>query len=483
MKPRYEIHSIGMPDIVEPMNDSQIEQKNRAARALFSATELVGSNHFETEFGRTVPMTKYAEYAARYQAHFQKQVNRLAEALSKAYADDPKMGTPAQVQAKIAQVCGGECRDSWGNSLSIEPAGWDSTKTYYIVQSAGPDGRFNTSDDYRSYLLFKGRNAVSRSSSQTTAIAVNLEHDRGPFNGLAEIAGTVTDPSGAVVATARVEVREVSSGKVRNAITNAAGQFRLPGMPAGKYVVQVTTPGFRTASQELTLQARDRALLSATLSVGQSSTVVEVTGASPVVQTEMAMLAAPVPAGVAGGVIGGVVNAAKNAMPMRLRVADMQAVNSATLIADKKGSSDAAAAHVRSYFPEALYINPEIITDDEGRASIVIPVADSITTWRMAMLASTTHGALGSSTSSIKVFQDFFVDLDLPVTLTQGDRVSLPVAVYNYSSTRGDVNLKLQADDWFSLVDDVAEKTVSVDSARVAGSQLLWKPAASESSS
>jgi uncharacterized protein YfaS (alpha-2-macroglobulin family) len=47
----------------------------------------------------------------------------------------------------------------------------------------------------------------------------------------------------------------------------------------------------------------------------------------------------------------------------------------------------------------------------------------------MALMASTTHGALGSGTSSIKVFQDFFVDLDLPVTLTQGDRVSIPAAV------------------------------------------------------
>ena len=55
----------------------------------------------------------------------------------------------------------------------------------------------------------------------------------------------------------------------------------------------------------------------------------------------------------------------------------------------------------------------------------------------MAMMASTLHGALGSGTSSLKVFQDFFVDLDLPVTLTQGDRVSIPVAVYNYSGGRG----------------------------------------------
>jgi uncharacterized protein YfaS (alpha-2-macroglobulin family) len=127
---------------------------------------------------------------------------------------------------------------------------------------------------------------------------------------------------------------------------------------------------------------------------------------------------------------------------------------------------------VRSYFPEALYINPEIITDHDGRASISIPLADSITTWRMAMLASTTHGALGSGTSSIKVFQDFFVDLDMPATVTQGDRVSIPVAAYNYSGAAGNVNLQLQSGDWYSLIDDVPEKTIAVDAGRVGASQF-----------
>jgi uncharacterized protein YfaS (alpha-2-macroglobulin family) len=471
MKPRYEIHSIGMSEIVEPVEESKAEQRNRAARALFSATEMVGANKFETEFGRTVPMTKYQEYAGRYRDHFQKQVNRLAEALSKSYEADPKRGNAEQVHARILQACGTDCRDSWGNNLTFEPVRWGSITTYYMVRSAGPDGQFNTADDLQTYLLFKGRNAIGRPASQTTAIQLKLEHDRGPFNGLAEIAGTVTDPSGAVVSLASVEVREVSSGRIRNAITNATGQFLLAGVPAGRYVVQVTTRGFRVARQEVTLQARDRAVLSATLSVGQSSEVVEVTGSSPVIQTEMAMAAVRVPGvAMAGGNVGGPIGnlriEGRNVMDLKQKAAD-----SATLAKDKKEDSS-SSAHVRSYFPEALYINPEIITDQNGVASITIPLADSITTWRMAMLASTTHGALGSATSSLKVFQDFFVDLDLPVTLTQGDRVSIPVAVYNYSGTRGDVSLKLQHDDWFSLVDDVPDKSVAVDSARVGGSQF-----------
>jgi hypothetical protein len=474
MKPRYEIHSIDIPEILEPAEESKAEQRDRAARALFSATEMVTENKFETEFGRTVPMTKYQEYAARYRAHFQKQVNQLAEAFNKAYADDPKMGDPAQIHAKILQACGAECRDSWGNTLTFDPANWDSTKTYYVVRSAGPDGQINTGDDLQEYLLFRGRNAIGRSSSQTSAMAVTLEHDRGPFNGRAEIVGTVTDSTGAVVSHASVEVQEVSGGKTRHASTTAAGQFSLPGLPVGKYVVQVTMPGFKIARQELAVRARDRAVLAATLSVGQASEVVEVTGASPVMETEMAMVAVRVPgaamAGVAGGVVGAVIGGSLKGRDFRQTAqVQAQAADSSSLARNGSGSP---TAHVRSYFPEALYINPEIITDEGGSASITIPVADSITTWRMAMLASTAHGALGSATSSLKVFQDFFVDLDLPVTLTQGDRVSIPVAAYNYTGARGEVSLQLQPDDWFSLVDDVPEKSVTVDSGRVGGSQF-----------
>src|SRR5664280_1310225 len=81
MKPRFEIHSIGMPDIVEPVEAARAGQRDRAARALFAATEVVSGNKFETEFGRTVPQTKSAEYAARYQQRFQ----QLAEQLTRAY--------------------------------------------------------------------------------------------------------------------------------------------------------------------------------------------------------------------------------------------------------------------------------------------------------------------------------------------------------------------------------------------------------------
>jgi uncharacterized protein YfaS (alpha-2-macroglobulin family) len=342
LKPRYEIHSIGMPEIVEPVAQAQARQRDRAARALFAATEMVSANKFETELGRTVPMAKYVEYTGRYQTRFLAQVRQLSA------SDLVKAGGP-------------EVRDAWGTNLRVEDGRWPQ-KRFYLVRSAGPDKRFDTGDDLGAYVEVQ--------------------------------------PAGTVVIMER---------------------FRL----------------------QLGVFAGERPLNGRVDGIGL---------------------------GFGGGVAGGLPMAAPVMAARASLVAERAAVvNTATVLKDK---AEPSAPRVRSYFPEALYINPEIITDQNGVASISIPLADSITTWRMAMLASTARGALGSGTSSIKVFQDFFVDLDLPITLTQGDRVSIPVAVYNYSGASADVSLKLQADDWFSLVQDIADKTVAVDSGRVGSSQF-----------
>ncbi|MDP7129672.1 MAG: alpha-2-macroglobulin family protein, partial [Planctomycetota bacterium] len=60
---------------------------------------------------------------------------------------------------------------------------------------------------------------------------------------------------------------------------------------------------------------------------------------------------------------------------------------------------------------------PELITDAAGRAQLEIPLADSITTWRLSMSAVSGTGELGSATKGLRVFQDFFVDIDFPVAL------------------------------------------------------------------
>jgi len=96
-----------------------------------------------------------------------------------------------------------------------------------------------------------------------------------------------------------------------------------------------------------------------------------------------------------------------------------------------------------------------LITDDQGGAELPVSFADSITTWRLSVSASSLAGALGGVSAPLRVFQDFFVDIDLPIALTQNDEVAFPVAVYNYLKEPQTLKLDLQSEPWFELTDDL----------------------------
>jgi hypothetical protein len=470
MKPRYEIHSIGMPEIVEPVAQAQAVRRDRAARALFAATELVNMNRFETEIGRTIPQTKSAAYRQRYQERFLLDIQQLSDALGR---------VSMQNAGDLTKASGPEFHDAWDTGLRIGRVSWNDK--YFSVQSAGPDKKFDDLDDLTVYVEERGGKVGSPPGAG--AMNVDVEHERGPINGMAAITGSVVDGAGARISGASITVspRRDTAEARRLAKANATGEFSLTSLPPGEYRVEVVAPGFIKQARIVALQARDRAVIAATLTVGSATQAVVVDAIAPMNRIRVGGFAGGVVGGVVAGIGGGVGFAQAGALAPpqpemeRFALAAVPAaglhLNTATGMIVRKAEAR-EAPRVRSYFPEALYINPEIITDSNGSATISILLADSITTWRMAVTASTQHGALGSGTSSIKVFRDFFVDLDLPVTLTQGDRVSLPVAVYNYSGSRGAVSLKLQAADWFRLVEDVPDKTVAVDSNRVGGSQF-----------
>src|SRR5262252_1798003 len=60
------------------------------------------------------------------------------------------------------------------------------------------------------------------------------------------ILGTVTDPSGAVVAGAKVTVRNTDTGLERATETSGDGSYSLPELPIGTYNVTVSQTGFQT---------------------------------------------------------------------------------------------------------------------------------------------------------------------------------------------------------------------------------------------
>jgi len=114
--------------------------------------------------------------------------------------------------------------------------------------------------------------------------------------------------------------------------------------------------------------------------------------------------------------------------------------------------------YLRQYFPETMYFNPELITDTKGEGKLKLPIADSITTWRMGVSASSSKGETGGTDYPVRVFQDFFIDLDLPLNLIRGDEVSIPVAVYNYLSEKQVIELKAEKSDWFTFLCNPEQK-------------------------
>src|SRR5690349_13008427 len=76
--------------------------------------------------------------------------------------------------------------------------------------------------------------------------------------GLSTINGSVTDPSGAVIAGARVTATETDTSVSRSTLTNAGGLYVLSSLRPTGYSLTVEAPGFRTFTQRgITLQADD----------------------------------------------------------------------------------------------------------------------------------------------------------------------------------------------------------------------------------
>ena len=129
----------------------------------------------------------------------------------------------------------------------------------------------------------------------------------------------------------------------------------------------------------------------------------------------------------------------------------MEALAADSPASDNSLGSQPKTPRLRQFFPETLFWLPELETDENGQAQIEIPIADSITTWRVNVLASDTEGNLGSAQVGLPVFQEFFVEPDLPRFLTQNDELSVPISVFNYLDEAQEVHLTVEPAGWFEF--------------------------------
>jgi hypothetical protein len=112
---------------------------------------------------------------------------------------------------------------------------------------------------------------------------------------------------------------------------------------------------------------------------------------------------------------------------------------------------------LRRFFPETLYFNGEIPLV-EGKAKFEVRAPDSITEFRVQATLSSTEGALGFQQKSFKVYRPFFIDFNLPTTLTVGDTLHLPIVVHNGVEKNLFLKFHLKKQDWFEVISEESFK-------------------------
>jgi uncharacterized protein YfaS (alpha-2-macroglobulin family) len=486
LTPRYEVHQFSFERVLldDFEGEKPVAQRERAARVLLAAAGAVRDKDVRAEYGREAIEAKRGQYLALYAGRLNEKAQALARGMTGYYEhheaapagfnrDLELFAAEGNAQSKILE-------DPWGNPLAGDGRFTTNGDSYLTLRSMGPDRRAGTADDI-SFQVYAQRKPQTDANRYGPFKGRGTVHDNAIAGGRVAIEGTVKDRDANAIAGIKVSARRVANGRTTSVYTDASGRFTIPNLAPGSYQVVFESESYQpTVYRTLSLSAGARGVVEAVLGSP---------GITPVTLTAYLNYSGEFgqAIGFAGGRAGMVLE--RNERKDVARLADMAAgavppppmaaPKSAIAAepADERDKKEEAAGgpRVRSFFPETLYTNPSLITDGQGRATIHVPMADSITTWRVTSLASTTRGALGSSTTPIRVFQDFFVDLDLPLSLTEGDVVSVPVAVYNYLPKAQTVSLELRQDPWFALDNDNAVKQVDVKAGEVTSASFRVK--------
>src|SRR5689334_19100231 len=103
----------------------------------------------------------------------------------------------------------------------------------------------------------------------------------------AHIVGTITDPSGAPIAGATATATDTQRGTVWSAKSNDSGIYNILRIPVGNYSVKISAAGFQTSAYPpFTLALNQTAKVDVQLTNGKATETMEVSAATPLLQTE-----------------------------------------------------------------------------------------------------------------------------------------------------------------------------------------------------
>jgi hypothetical protein len=105
-----------------------------------------------------------------------------------------------------------------------------------------------------------------------------------------DIAGLVTDPSGAVLTNASVTLKSQENGSTQVQSTNSRGVYRFSLVPPGRYSLSVAVSGFQQGKATAVVTIGQATTVNIALALGEANSTIEVTSDAPLLQTENADL-------------------------------------------------------------------------------------------------------------------------------------------------------------------------------------------------
>jgi len=134
----------------------------------------------------------------------------------------------------------------------------------------------------------------------------------------------------------------------------------------------------------------------------------------------------------------------------------------------------AEVERIRQYFPET-WIWQDVTTGEDGKASLPVEAPDSITTWVLRAVALSPDKGLGIAESELRVFQPFFIQVDLPYSAIRAEEFPVKVALYNYQDSPQEFFVEMEAADWFESIDTTSE-SVTVAGNDIGGVEFMIHP-------
>ncbi|MGE0546205.1 MAG: alpha-2-macroglobulin family protein [Kofleriaceae bacterium] len=327
---------------------------------------------------------------------------------------------------------------------------------------------------------------------------------------LATIEGTVVDASGDAIASGKVRVTIVCGKVTRIAKVDRAGHFSVSGLPEGACTITSTATGLQPVALNVTASAGSIATVLVSMRPPMPEpTVMDMVAAAPEpppmpapampeakadgrireerapmlqVAKKPAMARPMVPAGPPPPPPrdkAAAQPAAQQAAPagaIRLDRARLRAANRAFAgVADELANEKELAAdddmvagwapvrvfpvpqYVKGYdgprtdFRETIYWNPSVETNDRGEAEVAFVMSDAVTAFRATAEGFSTAGLPGAGQLSVQSKLPLTLDAHLPVEVTAGDKIRLPVSLTNETDQALEANLAAQFGSAFKL--------------------------------